>query len=183
MKPRSFLLALAVFLAARMGLAAEPGLTLPTQFAEFTVSREGSLGAILRKADGRNYLAPGQPAPLLSIRVGGKLQAPDTARWDAEGKRLTLRYAAAGATAVLGAEAKPTHVVFEVVELQPAHRVELVLWGPYPTTIAGTIGEVVGVVRDAEFALGIQALNAKTLGGQRAAAGEDHFRRATRCEP
>jgi hypothetical protein len=43
--------------------------------------------------------------------------------------------------------------------------VELVVWGPYATTISDTIGETVGVVRDSEFAVGIQALNIKTLGG------------------
>ena len=41
----------------------------------------------------------------------------------------------------------------------------MILWGPYPTIIGDTIGEVVGVVRNKEFAIGIQALNIKTLGG------------------
>jgi len=41
----------------------------------------------------------------------------------------------------------------------------LVVWGPYPTAISNIIGETVGVVRDKEFAVGLQALNAKTLGG------------------
>ena len=66
---------------------------------------------------------------------------------------------------MLKVESKPTHVVFELVEVQPTNRVELVVWGPYPTTIGSIIGETVGVVRDDEFAVGIQALNAKTLGG------------------
>jgi len=48
---------------------------------------------------------------------------------------------------------------------RPTNRVELVLWGPYPTTIGSVVGEIIGVVRDADFAVGIQALNAKTLGG------------------
>ena len=42
---------------------------------------------------------------------------------------------------------------------------ELVLWGPFPTSIGDTVGEVVGVVRNKDFAIGIQALNIKTLGG------------------
>jgi hypothetical protein len=49
--------------------------------------------------------------------------------------------------------------------MEPLEEVELVLWGPYPTTIGEIVGETVGVVRNREFALGIQALNAKTLGG------------------
>jgi len=80
-------------------------------------------------------------------------------------KRLTLPFADAGVSAVLTLEAKPAHVVFELVDVQPTNRAELVLWGPYPTTIGDMIGEVVGVVRDPEFAVGIQELNAKTLGG------------------
>lgn len=43
--------------------------------------------------------------------------------------------------------------------------VELAIWGPYPTTIRETIGETVGVVRGGGFAMGIQALNPRTLGG------------------
>jgi len=37
--------------------------------------------------------------------------------------------------------------------------------GPYPATISETIGETIGVVRGEEFALGIQSLNPKTIGG------------------
>jgi len=57
---------------------------------------------------------------------------------------------------VLTLEAKPTHVVFELVDVQPTNRAELVLWGPYPTTIGDLSGEVVGVVRDHDFAVGIK---------------------------
>jgi hypothetical protein len=143
----------------------DPLLTLRTETATFGIDAKGSLCAISRSGDGRSYLAAGQPAPLLSVRVGGKLHAPDHATSDAQTKRLTLTFNDAGVTAGLTAEARPTHVVFEVADVQPTNRVELVLWGPYPTTIGGIIGETVGVVRDSEFAIGLQALNAKTLGG------------------
>jgi len=43
--------------------------------------------------------------------------------------------------------------------------VRLAIWGPYPTTVRETIGETVGVVRGEGFAMGIQALNPRTLGG------------------
>jgi len=148
---------------ARAG-AELPLVTLRTRTATFAISDKGSLCGLSRNADSRSYLAP-QPAPVLSVRVGGRLYAPDSAGWDLQTKRLTLRFADAGVSAVLTLEAKPTHVVFELVDVQPTNRAELVLWGPYPTTIGDIIGEVVGVVRDSEFAVGIQGLNAKTLGG------------------
>ena len=78
---------------------------------------------------------------------------------------MTLRFADVEAKVTLIAKARPTHFVFEVVDVQSVNRLELVLWGPYPTTINDIIGETVGVVRNPEFAIGIQALNSKTLGG------------------
>ena len=39
------------------------------------------------------------------------------------------------------------------------------IWGPFPTTISKTVGEVIGVVRDGTIAIGMQVLNMKTLGG------------------
>lgn len=157
--------ALFVLMALPRLLAAEPLVMLRTQQAAIGIDSSGSLSVLARNEDGRNYLAAGQPAALLSVRVAGKLHSPDNAVWDAPGKRLTLKFNGAGVTAVVTADAKPTHVVFEIAEMQPTNRVELVVWGPYPTTIGDLIGETAGVVREPGFAIGIQALNAKTLGG------------------
>jgi hypothetical protein len=155
----------AILLALLTAAAAELPIYLRTEAATFAIDDQGSLCAISRNSDARNYLAPGQPAPVLRLRSEGQLHLPDSAAWDASAHRLTLRFSGAGASAVLTAGSKPTHVVFEVVEIQATNPIELVLWGPYPTTIGGIVGETVGVVRDREFAVGLQALNAKTLGG------------------
>jgi hypothetical protein len=160
------LLLILLTLAARAASAAEkPVVALRTQDAAFGIDAKGSLCALVRNADARSYLASNQPAPLLSVRVGGKLHPPDGAAWDAQTRRLILHFVDAGVIAVVTAEAKATHIVLELVGLQSTNRVELVLWGPYPTIIGDIIGEVVGVVRDREMAIGLQALNAKTLGG------------------
>ena len=145
--------------------ATEPMLTLPTETATFSIDSGGSIAAISRSDNGQNYLATGQAAPVLSIRTSGKLNAPSEATWEADARRLTLRYKSAGVRVVLSVAAHPAYIVLQVVEIQPAEQVELVLWGPYPTTIGEIIGETVGVVRNREFAIGIQALNVKTLGG------------------
>ena len=55
---------------------------LRTRTATFAISSTGSLCELSRNADGRSYLASNQPAPLLSVRVGGKLHAPDSAAWE-----------------------------------------------------------------------------------------------------
>jgi hypothetical protein len=123
---------------------------------------------VSRRSDGREYLAPGQPAPILSVRVDGTVHAPTTAAWDATARTLSLGYAPAGVTARVRVETRESHLTLELVGLEPAtavERVSLALWGPVPTSIRKTVGEVVGVVRDGEYALGVQALNIKTLGG------------------
>ena len=146
----------------------ETVVTWTTRDAAFVLGARGALVALVRRRDGRSYLASAQPAPLLQLRIAGKLHAPETASWNAKTKRLTLGFGAIGVSAALAVQAKPTHLTLELVEVVPKEKVdviELVVWGPYPTMIGETIGEIVGVVRDAEFAIGIQALNAKTLGG------------------
>ncbi len=138
-------------------------LTLSSGRASFSIDASGSFHAIT--ADGHNLLAPGQPAPVLSMRVAGQLHGPSRATWDTSAKALTLEYADIGTTAMVAVRAKQTHITFELTELRGRSLVELILWGPYPVGIGDLVGEVVGVVRDSEFAMGIQALNARTLGG------------------
>ena len=139
--------------------------TWQTRDTRIRIDSTGALAEFARRDPPRDYLAPGQPAPLLSLRVAGTLHSPDSATWNDAAGRLTLHFTQARAAAVLAVSVKPTHVVFELQAVDSPTEVELALWGPYPTIIGEVVGETVGVVRDAESALGIQALNAKTLGG------------------
>ena len=70
-----------------------------------------------------------------------------------------------GITAKIKAETKKSYLTFELLELSDSVKVDVVLWGPFKTTIKETVGETIGVVRDSSFAIGIQALNPRTLGG------------------
>ena len=141
----------------------EKTLTLRTREVAFSISAVGAFSAI--NIHGRDLLAAGQPAPVLSARVDGEFHAPNRATWDAAGDTLTLGFEGIRATAVLAVCVRPTHVTFELAELRTSRRIELVLWGPYPLAVDDLVGEVVGVVRDGDVAVGIQALNPKTLGG------------------
>lgn len=118
-------------------------LTLSSRESRFTVDAAGLLSAITK--DGHNLVADEQPSRLLSLRIAGKLYAPNRASWNDPATRIQPNYDAVGATAGVAAEAKPTHVTFEVVELQSVQPVELVLWGPYATSINDLVGEIVGV--------------------------------------
>ena len=60
---------------------------------------------------------------------------------------------------------KSTHLTFELKAID-GQEVDLIMWGPFPTTIDQIIGETIGVVRNDQFAIGIQALSPQTIGGQ-----------------
>jgi len=151
--------------AFELALVAAQPVRLETDDLVLSVDRRGWLVALTDRASGTNYLAAGQPAPLLQVRTEAGFSMPESMAWDGASGRITLRYEGIGMSAVVQTACRPTHVVFELVDLAPGDRADLVLWGPYPTTIGAVVGETVGVVRNPRFALGIQALNIKTLGG------------------
>jgi hypothetical protein len=144
--------------------AAEP-VRLQTDHLLLLLDQRGWLAGLTGRRSGISYLATDQAAPLLQVRTAAGFTSPEAMEWDATSGRMTLRYGSVGVTARLRAEAKATHMTFELLNLDPADKATLVLWGPYPTTIGAVVGETIGVVRNAQFALGIQALNRKTLGG------------------
>jgi len=132
---------------------------------EFRISLDGR-GAVTRLYDvghGREYLAANQPAPLLSVKTEGRLEAPAAAAM-IEARLIRLNFEKSEAAVEIRVVQKPTHISFEVVKAEPAEKIDFCLWGPFPTSISKTVGEIVGVVRDGTFAIGIQALNPKTIG-------------------
>ena len=153
-------------------LAAACVLSLPAAAraqAEFTtedlrvrLDARGSLASLWDTANGRERLAAGEPAPLLSIRAAGQTQTPAGMAFDSRTGVVALDFRPSGVKVRIRAAAKPTHLVLEVADVQPAGAVDAVVWGPIPTTISTTIGEIVGVVRDEAFAIGLQVLNVKT---------------------
>jgi len=161
----SFALVAAVLAAVCLPRPAAAQVELVADGLRVRIDQRGQLSSLSGPASQREYLEAGQPAPLLTVKVGGKLEEPTALRWDARAGVATLRYAGSGVLVRVKAARTPTHVVFEIVGVEPANLVDAVIWGPYPTTIRETVGEIVGVVRDTEYAIGLQVLNIKTLGG------------------
>ncbi|MFA6127220.1 MAG: hypothetical protein WC699_07955 [Bacteroidales bacterium] len=131
---------------------------------QMKLSPAGAITSLSDPAGGKNYLARNQPAPLMQLRIGDKYLSPSSCKVDQAGRLITLVFDT-GHQAKISIEAKASHIVLKLNELTGADSADLIVWGPYPTTISETIGETVGVVRDSSYAIGIQSLNLKTLGG------------------
>jgi len=141
--------------------------TLTSGALDVRLNAEGAITALRNTVSGRDYLARDTAAPLLTLVSDGTRLAPTslTLARTPSGGRLTLNYATAGVRITLLATETPTHLRLEVVSAAPEQKVDAIIWGPYPTVIRETVGEIIGVVRDGQVALGLQVLNMKTLGG------------------
>ena len=141
----------------------EANTSFETEWFRLTINEKGSITSIYDKTGKTEYFAAGQKAPLLSIRYGGLIEEP--ARLKREGSFITLYYPGNKAEARIGVKIRQNYITLELISLTSSENTELVIWGPYPVSIGQTIGECAGVVRNNDFAVGIQALNVKTLGG------------------
>lgn len=135
---------------------------LKTQSFAMSIGEQGTILDFTDVSSGQNYLASDSASTLLSLRIDGEVIPPCSASIGGDILRLTFDD---NVQADISVEEKDTHITFELTSLSNQEEVDLVLWGPYYTSIGKTIGETVGVVRDDTFAVGIQALNIKTLGG------------------
>lgn len=152
------LLSLIIFLDASAG-----DNTWITSGLNMSVNEKGYVTSLYDIAHNKEYLPAGIPVPLLTIRCSGETENPELLK--RSGSDLTLFFPKNKVEAKISVGIKNDYLTFELTDIRPFEKVELIIWGPYSTTIGETIGECAGVVRNSEFALGIQALNVKTLGG------------------
>lgn len=102
--------------------------------------------------------------PLVRVVAGGNTEMPSKAHYDEVSRVVTLKFAQCGAVMDVAVESKALYATFEIVRMEGANA-DAVIWGPYMTTVAGSVGESVGVVHNGQFAIGLQSLNIKTVGG------------------
>ncbi len=127
------------------------------------VLQNGYITSIVDLKTNKEYLPSGQTVPLMQVKIAGKLYQPSAASWAKP--VLTLTYKEAKVSAKVNINNKGKYCVFELTNLDPKATVDAIVWGPYATIISETVGDFIGVVRNNEFAIGLQALNTKTTGG------------------
>jgi len=140
-------------------------ISLDTGYISLEINKQGYFTALTDKSGDVNYIPAGQPAPILQVRQNGNFFQPESFKAAPAADEYLLEFDMSKILARIKIEAKPGYIRMELLELTGPEDIELVVWGPYPTTISRVIGETVGVVRDSVFSIGIQALNLKTLGG------------------
>ena len=132
---------------------------------KLSINKSGSIIELSNNSRGKNFLYTDTAASLITLVSKDIRYKPSTMVYDKLQKKITLGFKETGVSVDIQAVEKSTHLTLEIVKATPANKIDAIIWGPIPTTISKTIGEIIGVVRDGETSLGIQVLNIKTLGG------------------
>lgn len=142
--------------------------TLQTRYGRIQIDEQGFITSITARQSGKEYCPAGHPSPLLSLheyeQPYEQLIFPKSAAFDADKQQLELKYPN-GATAVVKVDAKKNYFRFQLVSLTPRGKVDNIVWGPVHTTISKRIGDLIGVVRDNDWAIGLYGLDDNTIAG------------------
>lgn len=139
-----------------------------TAYARITLDSRGFITSLVASKAGKEYVPRGRPSPLMSLHVAGQpaaaLVRPVTARLSPNRKSIALTYPNR-AVATVSIAAKDGYFRFQLDRLVNRGKVDAVVWGPLDTTISRRIGDLIGVVRDDEFAIGMFGLEDNTVLG------------------
>ncbi|MCE4565826.1 sugar phosphate isomerase/epimerase [Maribellus sp. CM-23] len=161
MKKYIFHLIVLVLLAS----CSQKNLTLTNNNFQIEINSNGQIKSLCDRQKMTEYFPENQISYLLSLRADGTIVHPDKLVWNEDNTSLHLTFKSINTVAQIKVEQKSTHTTFELLKIEGNSNPDLAIWGPFATTINKTVGECVGVVRNDDFAIGIQALNIKTLGG------------------
>jgi len=145
-----------------------------TEGLQFSIDKTGKVSELRNFATGIDYLSKDTASYFLSLISEGTRHNPVSAKFDTKKNMIFFSFEKSKVQVQVKFRQHPTHLTFELVEAEPATQVDGIAWGPFYTVISGKIGEVVGVVRDADVSIGMLLLNAKTLGG--------HYNKSGVCE-
>ena len=142
--------------------------TLTTRHLGVGIDSKGYLSSMKDLNSNTDYMAKEELSPLMVLytKYGDSIEyLPQKAIYDEASGIITMDYPN-GSAAKIKIENKQDYLRFELLSVEPRNDVVYVTWGPVNTSIGETVGEIVGVTRNKDFAIGAQALDIKTLGGK-----------------
>ncbi|MEZ4919157.1 MAG: hypothetical protein R2792_08635 [Saprospiraceae bacterium] len=128
-----------------------------------SINDQGQVSSLFDLNSKTEYLVQDTVSYLASIRVNGEWLHPVQAQ-STDASELEIDFGK-GFQAVVAYAIRDGYFRFGLTSITQEEQVEVLTWGPFHNTISSGIGETVGVAQCEQFALCIQSLNIKTLGG------------------
>lgn len=140
-------------------------LVFETDTLKVNIDSEGNITGLVDITTGADYHPEGIKSPLLTLYENDTIIiTPLSIDYDEVKSLITLTYPN-GSVASVGFDNKGKYLRFELLSLEPRNSVSCVGWGPYALTLEKYIGENICVVRDENFAIGMQGLEVNTIEG------------------
>ncbi|WP_274365165.1 hypothetical protein [Paenibacillus thermotolerans] len=139
---------------------------LRTKHFELQLNGDGMFTGLQSADTGKDYSYSSGAGtfPLIRIVRNETVEEPSSCGYNENLRLFSFEFKGSGTQIEVKAEEKLLYITFEIGSIS-GEAPDALLWGPFATSIAGSVGESVGVVHDGEFAAGIQVLNEKTIGG------------------
>ena len=166
MKTLNFVSTVLFFALILSGCETKNELIFTSNNLEVGINQRGELTKLRAIIDNKDYIATqAVDNYLLSIKTKGIITFPSSCSFDEKEKVLILNYLESTVIAEVKIIEKEDYITFELISMTNKEAIEYIIWGPIKTSIKEIIGATIGIVRDADFAIGIQSLNKRTLGG------------------
>jgi len=128
------------------------------------INERGQIVHLYDLENGDDFLLSDSVTYLIRMGFSGQIMFPASASFNLDESMLYFYFPGDREVKVKVMQNKD-YLAFELFNIRSKDKPDLLIWGPVYTNSSEAIGESVGVVRNAEFAIGIQSLKPKTLGG------------------
>ncbi len=128
------------------------------------MDKSGKITHLYNLDKGGDFMLADSATYLVQMRFDGEIMHPESAEFNT-GENMILFYFPGDREVKIKVTRNKKYISFKLDNIRSKDKPDLLIWGPIYTSIDETIGETVGVVRNSDFAIGIQSLNPKTLGG------------------
>lgn len=135
-----------------------------TKYSSLLIDKKGFIVSIKDNSTNREYSPEGNSSALLTLEKDKKYIYPISAKENKKDNLIELTYSN-GSIATIKVNLKNDYLRFQLISLSNREGVSNIVWGPYKTTITKTIGEIISVVRDENFAIGMMGLDDNTTSG------------------
>ncbi len=132
--------------------------------ASILIDGRGFVTSLQSRKTGQEYAPKGHSSPLLSLQDHGKLIEPTRADFLNSHREVKLSYPN-GSIATVKIADKDRYFRFELLSLKNRGAVDDIVWGPLHTKVSQFIGDIIGVVHDDQWAIGMVGLTDNTIAG------------------
>lgn len=158
------ILASLMILLSYSNLTHAQAINLKTRYSSISIDGKGYITSIKDVKTKKDYNPKGLSSALMSLSNDQGHIFPNKASYTPTRNEILLTFTN-GSQARIKAEQKNEYLRFQLLSLSKQETVDNIIWGPYKTNISKTIGDIFGVVRNDDFAIGVMGLNDNTTGG------------------